>query len=90
MLNKGLVESVNGELRVRVLENNGEKDKAGSSVSSDLPSTLFIYIKGLDGQYKDGDAVIVGYEKKTYLAQSCWEDFCPQIAEKMWVWCPTS
>lgn len=63
MLNKGILESVNGELRVRVLENSGEKGTAGASVSEDLPTTLFVYRKGVGGEYQEGDAVIVGYEK---------------------------
>lgn len=63
MLNKGILERVNGELRVRVLENSGEKGTAGASVSEDLPTTLFVYRKGVGGEYQEGDAVIVGYEK---------------------------
>lgn len=63
MLNKGILEEVEGILRVRVLENNGEKGQSGSSLGKDLPKALFAITAGQRGQYKNGDAVIVGYEK---------------------------
>lgn len=63
MINKGIIEEVNGELRVRVLENNGEKGKAGATASNDLPVPLFIYVGNLKDQYQDGDKVVVCYEK---------------------------
>jgi hypothetical protein len=64
MINKGFIErTAEGELRVRVLERNGEKGAAGSTPTRDLSETVLPVRNGVTNDYQDGDAVFVDWEK---------------------------
>lgn len=59
MLNYGIVEIYKGEIKVRVLVNNGAKGQSGSTLTKDLPNAV-IDSREKNG-YAEGDTVVVGY-----------------------------
>lgn len=59
MLNYGIIEEHQGQLKVRVLVHNGAKGQAGSTPTKDLPNAV-VDSREKNG-YKDGDTVVVGY-----------------------------